>query len=373
MFVVKNPDLFASKIIPQYFDHNKFSSFARQLNFYGFRKMQAKPIRNADFDVDSAKHVTFYNEKFKRGRCDLLKEIQRSTRGGGSQANQEQMRQIEDLKKQVAVLEDKLKETNDNMEERIRRLELEMLGRMEQMMLAMQQTQMQSSGSGSNGNNNNNNNNNSSNNGISSSMRKPNNNEMAPTQQRGPDHPSWDPLPLDRNRSVSSFTIDTGINSNNKTDVGGPTLPPHPKQKNLPINGLPKALALPPSRLNSLRGISNISMSRGVSTGITRNMSESSTASALLNNWENGFFTMLMTGESEAQQASGQTPQQQRQQQQQNDYSAGQHSINDAALTAAAVQMQNLAMSQQQQIPAQKQQRDGMNPQFNNSGNTTAI
>lgn len=35
MFVVKDPDLFASEVIPQYFDHNKFSSFARQLNFYG--------------------------------------------------------------------------------------------------------------------------------------------------------------------------------------------------------------------------------------------------------------------------------------------------------------------------------------------------
>ena len=36
MFVVKDPDLFAAEIIPQYFDHNKFSSFARQLNFYGY-------------------------------------------------------------------------------------------------------------------------------------------------------------------------------------------------------------------------------------------------------------------------------------------------------------------------------------------------
>ena len=35
MFVVKDPDQFAADIIPQYFDHNKFSSFARQLNFYG--------------------------------------------------------------------------------------------------------------------------------------------------------------------------------------------------------------------------------------------------------------------------------------------------------------------------------------------------
>jgi hypothetical protein len=31
MFVVKDPDLFATAVIPQYFDHNKFSSFARQV------------------------------------------------------------------------------------------------------------------------------------------------------------------------------------------------------------------------------------------------------------------------------------------------------------------------------------------------------
>jgi hypothetical protein len=40
MFVVKNPTIFERDVIPQYFDHSKFTSFARQLNFYGFRKMQ---------------------------------------------------------------------------------------------------------------------------------------------------------------------------------------------------------------------------------------------------------------------------------------------------------------------------------------------
>ena len=40
-------------------------------------------------------HVTFYNEKFRCGRCDLIKKIQHSARGGGSTANQDQLRHVE--------------------------------------------------------------------------------------------------------------------------------------------------------------------------------------------------------------------------------------------------------------------------------------
>ena len=40
MFIIKDQKVFEKEVIPQFFDHNKFTSFARQLNFYGFRKMQ---------------------------------------------------------------------------------------------------------------------------------------------------------------------------------------------------------------------------------------------------------------------------------------------------------------------------------------------
>eukprot|EP00934_Nitzschia_sp_Nitz4_P004660 Nitzschia sp. Nitz4//scaffold2_size372955//256108//257823//NITZ4_000450-RA/size372955-processed-gene-0.440-mRNA-1//1//CDS//3329546859//4650//frame0 len=306
MFVVKDPDLFASTVIPQYFDHNKFSSFARQLNFYGFRKMQSKPIRNSDFDANTAKHVTFYNENFKRGRCDLLKKIQRSTRGGGGNPNQDQAREVQTLKEKVTTLEKTISDMSTQMEERMRRLELDMLGRMEQMMVAMQQQQQQQ-----------NNHMQVTSNGSDLPKAPSSNSGPAPApggvnNMSQPDIPGWDPLPFGaRGTSIGSLSgIASGLGVGNSTGMqmnkivppgnSGPTLPPHPKQKSLPSQGLPGALSIPPDRLNSLRGISGLS--RGIS-GLSRGASVESQSSALLTNtWEDKFFSMLMTGEKGQQQ-----------------------------------------------------------------------
>ena len=120
---INEQEEFAAVIIPQYFDHNKFSSFARQLNFYGFRKIQTKPIRNEDFNKSTAKHVTFFNEKFKRGRYDLLKDIQRSTRGGGAQASlADQAREVESLQTSVIHLEGRVQD----LEARLRDVTMKM-------------------------------------------------------------------------------------------------------------------------------------------------------------------------------------------------------------------------------------------------------
>jgi len=98
-FLVRDTDRLAKTVVPQFFKHNKWSSFVRQLNFYGFKKVKGEAV-TLEQEEQLEGTVRFRHEHFVRYRPDLLVEIQRRKMLAQQQAaaNAQQRRQQQKMK-----------------------------------------------------------------------------------------------------------------------------------------------------------------------------------------------------------------------------------------------------------------------------------
>lgn len=107
-------------VLPLYFKHSNFSSFARQLNFYGFRKLRTDPILTSDVDPDTACYVRFYHEKFQKDRPELLHQIKRATK-----SDLQSKDDVDSLKHEVCRLKDCIGRMSSEMDRKLAEMSYE--------------------------------------------------------------------------------------------------------------------------------------------------------------------------------------------------------------------------------------------------------
>lgn len=101
-FVIEDIMTFQNDYIPKYFNHAKMSSFVRQLNLYGFRKVK--------WDDLTEHGVAFHHPYFQRDRSDLLRAIRKGGAPPRTAAGVEDLRQeVEHLQQQLECTRSELR------------------------------------------------------------------------------------------------------------------------------------------------------------------------------------------------------------------------------------------------------------------------
>ncbi|XP_066496209.1 heat shock factor protein 3-like [Tiliqua scincoides] len=109
-FCILDEQRFAKELLPKYFKHNNLSSFIRQLNIYGFRKVIA--LENGMMTAEKNSAIEFQHPFFKRGKANLLANIKRKV----SAVRPEDLKVCpEDLQKVLSEVQE-MREQQNNMD-----------------------------------------------------------------------------------------------------------------------------------------------------------------------------------------------------------------------------------------------------------------
>ncbi|SCU98848.1 LAFA_0G20472g1_1 [Lachancea sp. 'fantastica'] len=124
-FIITNREGFVHNVLPRYFKHSNFASFVRQLNMYGWHKVQ--DVRSGSIQENSDERSQFENENFIRDSEELLDNIVRQKSSSNNSKdllvgqNGEEMdigillNELESVKfNQMAIAEDIKRMSKDN-------------------------------------------------------------------------------------------------------------------------------------------------------------------------------------------------------------------------------------------------------------------
>ncbi|ORX99510.1 hypothetical protein K493DRAFT_257201 [Basidiobolus meristosporus CBS 931.73] len=124
-FLVHEPTEFSKKVLPIYFKHNNWQSFVRQLNMYGFHKVNNVFHSNSPID---GQPWEFEHNDFRKGAKELLGNIKRkapkaNNPGTPSAEPTTQSKPIRSITPEAVVESDPRDEVIDHLTQKVDRLE----------------------------------------------------------------------------------------------------------------------------------------------------------------------------------------------------------------------------------------------------------